>query len=89
MSLNEFAERLTALEQEVSELKKRLPADPPSNAWEKTTAAVGTDSRRPPADTDPFDKWVGAISSDVPNWADEHDRHIGESSLRENQGSSQ
>jgi hypothetical protein len=77
MSLDEFGERLTALEQEVSELKKRLPADPRSNA--RSTAP------RPPGGTDPFDKWLGAISSDVPNWANEHDRHIGESALREYQ----
>jgi SpoVK/Ycf46/Vps4 family AAA+-type ATPase len=42
MSLNELAERLTALEQEVSELKKRLPAAPP-NAWEETVGMFDGD----------------------------------------------
>ncbi len=26
---------------------------------------------------DPIEKFIGAIASDVPNWADEHDRYLG------------
>lgn len=43
MSLSELAERLTALKQEVSDLKKRLPAAPPSNAWEETVGMFDGD----------------------------------------------
>ena len=26
---------------------------------------------------DPFEKWIGAHSSDIRGWADEHDKYIG------------
>lgn len=35
---------------------------------------------------DPLDKFVGAFSSDVPDWADNHDKYLGESLYRELRG---
>lgn len=32
---------------------------------------------------DPFEKFIGAISSDVPDWADNHDYYIGRSLTEE------
>ena len=31
---------------------------------------------------DPLAKWIGAFDSGVPDWADNHDKYIGESILR-------
>lgn len=35
---------------------------------------------------DPLDKFVGAFRSDVPDWADNHDRYLGENLYRELSG---
>jgi hypothetical protein len=43
MSLNELAERLTALECEVDQLKKRLPERPRNDAWEETVGMFDGD----------------------------------------------
>lgn len=35
---------------------------------------------------DSFEKFIGSLRSDVPDWADNHDKYIGESLYREMQG---
>lgn len=35
---------------------------------------------------DPLDEFVGAFRSDVPDWAENHDKYIGESLMREMRG---
>ena len=35
---------------------------------------------------DPLDKFVGAFKSDVPDWADNHDKYLGENLMREMRG---
>ena len=35
---------------------------------------------------DPLEEFIGAISSDVPDWADQHDKYIGQALMREMQG---
>lgn len=32
---------------------------------------------------DPIEKFVGAIASDISNWADEHDLHLGKALMQE------
>lgn len=32
---------------------------------------------------DPFEKFIGAISSDIPDWADNHDYYIGRSLMED------
>ncbi len=32
---------------------------------------------------DPLDEFVGAFRSDVPDWADNHDKYLGENLMRE------
>ena len=32
---------------------------------------------------DPLDKFIGAFKSDIPDWADNHDKYIGEDLMRE------
>ena len=27
---------------------------------------------------DPFEKFIGSLSSDIPGWSDDHDKYIGE-----------
>lgn len=38
---------------------------------------------------DPLDKFVGAFKSDVPDWADNHDKYLGENLYREMRGESE
>lgn len=38
---------------------------------------------------DPLDKFVGAFKSDVPDWADNHDKYLGENLMRELRGESE
>ncbi len=33
-------------------------------------------------ETDPLEKFIGAFESNIPNWADEHDKYIGQSLIR-------
>ncbi len=35
---------------------------------------------------DPLDEFVGAFRSDVPDWADKHDKYLGENLMRELRG---
>jgi hypothetical protein len=35
---------------------------------------------------DPLDEFVGAFRSDVPDWADNHDKYLGENLMREMRG---
>ena len=35
---------------------------------------------------DPFEKFIGSINSDIPDWADNHDKYIGEQLMREMRG---
>ena len=35
---------------------------------------------------DPLDKFIGAFRSNVPDWADNHDRYLGENLMREMRG---
>lgn len=35
---------------------------------------------------DPSDEFVGAFRSDVPDWADNHDKYLGENLMREMRG---
>ena len=35
---------------------------------------------------DPFEKFIGSIHSDIPDWADNHDKYIGEQLMREMRG---
>ncbi|MEO8073454.1 MAG: hypothetical protein ABI686_09410 [Acidobacteriota bacterium] len=35
---------------------------------------------------DPLDEFVGAFRSDVPDWADNHDKYLGENLMRELRG---
>lgn len=32
-------------------------------------------------ETDPLEKFIGAFNSNIPDWADEHDKYIGQSLL--------
>jgi hypothetical protein len=32
-------------------------------------------------ETDPLEKFIGAFDSNIPDWADEHDKYIGQSIL--------
>ncbi len=32
---------------------------------------------------DPLDKFIGAIKGDVPDWADNHDKYLGETYMKE------
>jgi hypothetical protein len=27
---------------------------------------------------DPVEKWIGALSSNIPDWTDQHDKHLGD-----------
>ena len=35
---------------------------------------------------DPFEKFIGSLHSDIPDWADNHDKYIGEQIMREMRG---
>lgn len=35
---------------------------------------------------DPFEKFIGSFRSDVPDWADNHDKYLGENLMRELRG---
>ena len=35
---------------------------------------------------DPFEKFIGSLHTDVPDWADNHDKYIGEQLMREMRG---
>ena len=35
---------------------------------------------------DPLEKFIGAIQSDVPDWADQHDKYIGQALMKEMRG---
>jgi len=32
---------------------------------------------------DPLEKFIGALKSDIPDWADQHDKYIGEALIQE------
>ena len=34
-------------------------------------------------ETDPLEKFIGAFNSNIPDWADEHDKYLGQSLLNE------
>jgi hypothetical protein len=38
---------------------------------------------------DPLDEFVGAFRGDVPDWADNHDKYLGENYMRELRGESE
>lgn len=42
--------------------------------------------KKPQPATDPLDEFVGAFRSDVPDWADNHDKYLGENLMREMRG---
>jgi predicted transcriptional regulator len=42
--------------------------------------SIATHARQ--AADDPLDKWIGAFDSGIPDWADNHDKYIGESILQ-------
>ena len=50
--------------EEAGQLPEALAAE-----WLAATVQHATD--------DPLDRFIGALRSGVPRWADEHDRHIG------------
>lgn len=35
---------------------------------------------------DPFEKFIGSFRSDIPDWAENHDKYLGESLMRELRG---
>lgn len=35
---------------------------------------------------DPLEQFIGAFSSDIPDWADQHDKHLGQSLMAEMRG---
>ncbi len=35
---------------------------------------------------DPLDKFIGAFKGDIPDWAENHDKYLGENYLREMRG---
>lgn len=35
---------------------------------------------------DPLERFIGAIRSDIPDWADRHDHHLGQAQLKEMRG---
>lgn len=43
-------------------------------------------NRKPKNIDDPLDEFVGAFRSDVPDWADNHDKYLGENLMREMRG---
>jgi hypothetical protein len=38
---------------------------------------------------DPVEKFIGALGSDIPDWADEHDKYIGRELMEEMSGEAQ
>ncbi len=42
--------------------------------------------KKPQQMADPLDEFVDAFRSDVPDWADNHDKYIGENLMREMRG---
>lgn len=42
--------------------------------------------KKPKPKGDPLDEFVGAFRSDVPDWADNHDKYLGENLMREMRG---
>ncbi len=42
--------------------------------------------KKPQPAADPLDEFVGAFRSDVPDWADNHDKYLGENLMREMRG---
>ncbi len=42
--------------------------------------------KKPKQIDDPLDEFVGAFRSDVPDWADNHDKYLGENLMREMRG---
>ena len=42
--------------------------------------------KKPQQTADPLDEFVGAFRSDVPDWADNHDKYLGENLMREMRG---
>jgi len=42
--------------------------------------------KKPKQSADPLDEFVGAFRSDVPDWADNHDKYLGENLMREMRG---
>jgi len=42
--------------------------------------------KKPKQMADPLDEFVGAFRSDVPDWADNHDKYLGENLMREMRG---
>ena len=45
-----------------------------------------TNGREPEDIEDPLDKFIGAFNSGIPDWADNHDKYIGEALMREMRG---
>ena len=44
----------------------------------KEIALEGLAVKKPQPTADPLDEFVGAVRSDVPDWADNHDKYLGE-----------
>ena len=42
--------------------------------------------KKPKPNGDPLDEFVGAFRSDVPDWADNHDKYLGDNLMREMRG---
>jgi hypothetical protein len=36
-------------------------------------------------ETDPLEKFIGAFNSNIPDWADEHDKYLGQSLLNKHE----
>jgi hypothetical protein len=82
----EFRLRIFAGEQLarlLSRAKERKYFEVPIPVAEFDSAPDAAALRETPShDSDPFQKWIGAIESDSPGWSRDHDRHIGEAELR-------
>jgi hypothetical protein len=64
----------------LAQTAKEVGRTPEELAIEWLTATLRHDA------DDPVENFVGAFSSHVPNWADEHDKHLGLSLLLEMKG---
>lgn len=53
---------------------------------ERATARQRLEDYKYPPVIDPIEQVIGSIHSDVPDWATEHDKHLGQSLLEEMRG---
>lgn len=67
----------TGIQEELNNCLRQLSVDQQRKVLHfARTLTTPTDTNQTAAD-DPVEKFIGAFSSNIPDWADQHDKYIG------------